>query len=84
MVTYFKYGKIKEGYWTGKYLLDQIVKKALLIRKVLYPGYKLLFLFDNTINHSIYALNALQVTYMNKRSGDHQPFLRLGWFLGSN
>ena len=23
-VTYFEYGKIEEGYWTGEYLLDQI------------------------------------------------------------
>ncbi len=83
-VTYFEYGKIEEGYWTGEHLLDQIVKKALPIRKTLYPGYELLFLFDNATSHSIYAPDALQVANMNKRPGGQQPFLRPGWFMGSN
>lgn len=59
IVIYFEYKKFKEGYWTRQYLLDQIVKKALLIRKTLYLGYALLFMFENITNHSIYAQNAL-------------------------
>ena len=27
-VTYFEYGKMEEGYWTGNYLLDQIKSRA--------------------------------------------------------
>lgn len=53
--TYFEYGKIEEGYWTGEYLLDQIEKKTLSIGKALYPGYVLLLLFDNTTSDSIYT-----------------------------
>lgn len=42
-----------------KYLLDQILKKDLLIKKILYLGYILFILFDNTISYSIYTQNAL-------------------------
>ncbi len=37
--TYFEYGKMEEGYWTGEPLLDQIINKALPIAESLYPGY---------------------------------------------
>ncbi len=60
------------------------MKKALPIWEALYLGYKLLFLFDNTTSHSIYAQDALQVANMNKRPGGQQPFLRPGWFMGFN
>lgn len=36
--TYFKYKKTKGGYQTGEHLLNQIIKKALLIREALYPN----------------------------------------------
>ena len=83
-VIYFEYGKTEEGYWTGEHLLDQIVKKTLPIGKVFYPSYELLFLFDNATSHSIYAPDALQVAYMNKRPEGQQPFLRPRWFIDSN
>ena len=35
MAIYFKYKKIKKDYLTKKYLLNQIIKKILLIKKVL-------------------------------------------------
>lgn len=35
--------------------------------KALYLGYKLLFIFDNAINHAIYAKIILQVIYMKKK-----------------
>ncbi len=66
-VTYFEYGKSEEKYWTEKHLLDQIVKKALPIGEALYLVYTLLFLFDNTTSHSIYALDVLQIVQMNKK-----------------
>ena len=74
-MTYFKYGKTEEGYWTGEYLLDQITKKALPIAQELYLRYELLFMFDNTMSHLIYAKNALQFAYMNKEPGGQQSFL---------
>ncbi len=73
-VTYFEYGKIEEGYWTGEHLLDQIINKALPMAESLYPGYELLFIFDNTTSHSIYANDALQVVNMNKGQGGQQIF----------
>lgn len=56
---YFEYRKIEESYWTGEYLLNQIKTKTLIIREGLYPGYKLLLIFDNAISHTIYAKNTL-------------------------
>lgn len=79
-VTYFEYGKMEEGYWTGKHLLDQIKSKALPIAEALYPGYELLFMFDNATSHAIYAKDELQVAHMNKGPGGQQPFLRAGWY----
>ena len=66
---------MEEGYLTGEHLLDQIINKALPIVEGLYPGYKLLFMFDNAIGHSIYAKHALQVVQMNKEPGGQQIFL---------
>lgn len=57
-----------------KYLLDQIIKKTLLIKEVLYPGYASLFLFDNASSYSIYIQNVLQLVYINKRLGSQQSF----------
>lgn len=81
VVTYFKYGKMEEGYWMGKHLLDQIKSKVLPITEILYPGYELLFMFDNAISHAIYAKNALQVTHINKGPGRQEFFFtsRLVW-----
>ena len=69
---------MEERYWTGEHLLDQIKSKALPIAEALYPGYELLFMFDNATSHAIYAKNELQVTYMNKGPGGQQPFLQAG------
>lgn len=65
-ITYFEYEKSEKGYWTEEHQLDQIVKKVLSIRKTLYSGYVLLFLFDNAISHSIYVQDVLQVAHINK------------------
>lgn len=46
-VTHFEYEKIEKSYWTGEWLLNQTPKKALTIRKILCPGYSLLFIVDN-------------------------------------
>ncbi len=58
-VMYFEYGKMEEGYWIGEYLLDQIKIKDLLIGEALYPGYKLLLMFDNATSDIIYTKDSL-------------------------
>ena len=60
--------------------MDQIKTKALPIKEVLYPRYELLFMFDNATSHAIYAKDALQVAYINKRSDGQQPFLHTSWY----
>ena len=57
-VELFEYGK-QEGCWDGARLLDQLANKALPIPQFLYPGYDLIFLFDNATSHAIYAKDAL-------------------------
>ena len=79
-VEIFEYGKNNDGYWNGAKLHQQVVNKALTIAEALYPGYSLLYLFNNSTSHSVYAKNALQVKDMNKRCGEKQPILRNGWF----
>lgn len=56
------------------------MNKALPIAEALYPGYSLLFLFDNATSHSVYADNALRSGNMNKGPGGKQSWLRNGWF----
>ena len=67
-------------YWDGAKLHRQPVAKALPIAEALYPGYALLFLFDNATSHSVYAKDALQAKDLNKGIGGKQPHLRNGWF----
>lgn len=50
-----------------------MVNKALPIAEALYPGYSLLFLFDNATSHSVFAQDALHTTQMNKGTGGQQP-----------
>ena len=69
VVELFEYGKNNEKYWDGPKLHKQVVTKALPIAEALYPGYSLLFLFDNATSHSVYADNALYITGINKKSG---------------
>lgn len=68
-VELFKYKKTNEGYWDGFKLHKQVVNKALPIAEALYPGYSLLFLFDNVTSHSIYAQNTLRTIQMYKEIG---------------
>ncbi len=42
-----------------------MVTKTLLIAKVLYPGYLLIFLFDNTTSYFVYAKHILQIVNIN-------------------
>ena len=66
-VELFEYEKTNQGYWDGPRLHKQVANKALPIAEVLYPGYSLLFLFNNATSHFVYAQNALRTAQMNKR-----------------
>jgi hypothetical protein len=65
-VEIFEFGKNNQGYWDGADLLKQVREKALPIAEALYPGYSLLFLFDNATSHCVYAPDTLQVKNMAK------------------
>ena len=77
-VELFEYGK-RDGYWDGACLLKQVTEKALPIAQFLYPGFDLVFMFDNATSHSVYADDALRVAKMGKGEGGQQAFLRPGW-----
>lgn len=79
-VELFRYGKSNEVYWDGHKLHKQVVNKALPIAEVLYPGYSLLFLFDNATSHFVFAQDALCTKQMNKGTGGQQLWLSNGWF----
>lgn len=72
-IKLFEYGKANERYWDGRKLHKQVVNKALPLAKALYPGYSLLFLFDNAISHSVYAQDALRTAQINKSPNCKQP-----------
>ncbi len=55
-----------------------MVTNALLKAQALYPGYSLVFLFDNAINYSIYTKEVLCIGDMNKSLGGKQPYLHNG------
>jgi hypothetical protein len=79
-VEIFEFGKNNRGYWDGADLVKQIKEKALPIAEALYPGYSLLFVFDNATSHSVYKSDALRVRNMAKGPGGKQAFLRDGWY----
>ena len=79
-----EYGKNNNRYWDGAKLYQQVINKTLPITKVLYPGYSLLFYFDNAINHSIYTKDILQVKDIKKGIGGQKPQLRNRWFNHDN
>jgi hypothetical protein len=78
-VELFEYGR-QDGYWDGACVLKQVTEKALPIARFLYPGFDLIFMFDNATSHSVYAADALRVTNMSKGEGRQQAFLRPGWY----
>lgn len=75
LVEIFEYEKNKNGYWDETKLHQQVVNKALLITETFYPGYWVLFPFDNATNYLIYAKDKLQVKNLNKCIRGQQPQL---------
>lgn len=66
MYKIFKYGKNSNNYSNGAKLHKKVVNKALPIVEVIYPGYSLLFLFNNVTSYLICAKDAFQVKQINK------------------
>jgi hypothetical protein len=77
----FEYGK-EEGHWEGKDLVNHLTEIAIPIAEAVYPGYRFLFLFDNSANHGAFADDALRVQNMNLNPGGVQSFLRNGYING--
>lgn len=51
--------KIEKRYQIGKYLIKYIKAKRLPITELLYLGYQLLFMSNNTISHVICLKNTI-------------------------
>jgi hypothetical protein len=79
--VFYEYGATGKGYWDGEDLLQQVTEKALPIAQALYPGYEIVWIFDNATSHSVYKEDALRVNHMGLYPGGVQPFLRDGWWL---
>lgn len=74
-IEIFEYWKNNDGYWDRAKLYQQVVNKALPIAEALYPRYLLLFLFNNTTSHFMYAKDVLQIKDINKGVDGQQPQL---------
>lgn len=61
--------KKNDRYLDGAKLYQQVINNVLPIAEILYPGYSLLFLFNNAISHSVYTKDAIQVRDINKSIG---------------
>lgn len=66
VIKLFEYKKSNEKYWDKAKLHKQVVSKALLIAKVFYLSYSLLFLFDNIISYFVYINNILYIRNINE------------------
>lgn len=51
---------------------------------VLFVWYKLIFIFENIINYSIYVKKVFQVVNINKNRDKWQIFLKSGWYIRIN
>lgn len=69
VIEILKYGKNNKGYWDEVKLVKQVKEKAFPIAKALYPGYSLLFLFNNATSHSVYAADVFSIKNMSKKPG---------------
>lgn len=79
-----EYGENRDGYWTGDKFLAQ-VKRAVAIADFKYPAdcYTLLWIFDQSSNHTAKSADALVASRMNVRSGGKQPAMRDTVYRGS-
>lgn len=80
VVEIFEYRKNNDGYWDKTKLHQQVVTKALLIAKALYPSYSLIFLFDNATSHSVYIRDTLRIGDININLRSKQSYLHNNWY----
>lgn len=73
-------GKSREGYWTGKDVVMQVMHLAIKLFEITHPGCEGVFVFDNSSCHGLYADDALVARRLNAFPGGQQPRMRKGWF----
>lgn len=73
-------GKSREGYWTGKHVVMQVMHLAIELFELIHPGCEGVFMFDNSSCHGLYADNALVARKLNAYPGRKQHRRRTGWF----
>ncbi|GBC44302.2 hypothetical protein RIR_jg15390.t1 [Rhizophagus irregularis DAOM 181602=DAOM 197198] len=74
--VYLQPGKDHEGYWTSKYLINQIKIKAIPIFETLFPNCIALFAFDNSSNHAAFKPDILIANKMNLKPSSKQLKMR--------
>ena len=80
-VEILKYEKNNDRYLDEIKLLWQVIEKALPIAEVLYLRYSILFIFDNSTSHLVYAEDILYAHKMNKKPGGKQIILAIAGIL---
>jgi hypothetical protein len=76
-----RYGK-DDGYWDGEKLIAQLKDIAIPALKNAHPGCQLLFIFDNSSGHSVYAPDALSAAKKAINlgpGGKNTKLMRDGW-----
>ncbi len=73
-------GKNNDGWWKTDDLINQVVKRAIPIFEARFPGYQILFAFDNASSHSAFSPDALIAKHMNLNPGGKQPKMRKTYF----
>ena len=71
--VYLRSGKNDEGYWIAKCLIEQVEYKAIPIFETLFLNCIRVFTFNNSSNHSAFALDALVAKRMNIGSSGNVP-----------
>ena len=72
-----EYGENKEGYFNSEKFMAQM-EDAVNIAKVKYPKedeFTVFWVFDQSLCHTAYAMDALIVTNMNVKPGGKQPMM---------
>ena len=76
-------GKSRDGYWTGKDLIDQVMKLAIKMFELTHPGKQGLFLFHNSKCHGIMAPDSLNSKDVRLNPAGKQPKMRKGWYMNN-
>ncbi len=63
-------GKNHEGYWTGEHVVKQL-ERVVAMAKLMHPNCELVFIFDNSSNHSFFSNDSLIASRLTLRP--HKP-----------